>query len=273
MSLTANEYQDFCISLTKHDLSEKDLWIRNGLKTVTEASEVCDLFEKHFYQGHPLARDKVIMEMGDLWYYQVHSMYLAEATFHDFLGRLQWEKWYFKHDSISKTWLRLMDYSIDLYDYIRRRTKDGIKIDHWDVQAPIAKIFLASYNILSYLGSSDAEVMQVNYDKLKARYPSGRFDVNDSITRRDQQSDGGRGGSITTDETLSRLETRFASPRVDAEQAGRFVDHLSRVVGSFNSITGTVEEVNHSVERQIANSPPGCCQDSGDCDCHVDKED
>lgn len=34
-----------------------------------EAGEVCDLFKKHIGHGHPLERDKVVKELGDvLWY-------------------------------------------------------------------------------------------------------------------------------------------------------------------------------------------------------------
>ncbi len=40
-----------------------------ALGVAGEAGEVCDVVKKHYGQGHPLDRDEVINELGDvLWY-------------------------------------------------------------------------------------------------------------------------------------------------------------------------------------------------------------
>jgi len=64
--VTFNEYQAFCVSRA----GEKSLnYIVPGLGVTGEAGEVADLIKKHVGHGHPLDKEKLAKELGDvLWY-------------------------------------------------------------------------------------------------------------------------------------------------------------------------------------------------------------
>ena len=58
------------VELTKNKSLSKDEAIKNCLLGLSgEVGEVLDLYKKHYYHGHDLDIDHVMMEMGDILYY------------------------------------------------------------------------------------------------------------------------------------------------------------------------------------------------------------
>lgn len=66
--ITANDYQRACLRTATGDRSE---WLENAIYGIIgEAGEIVDLVKKHKWQGHELDREALILECGDLAWYQ-----------------------------------------------------------------------------------------------------------------------------------------------------------------------------------------------------------
>jgi NTP pyrophosphatase (non-canonical NTP hydrolase) len=64
-----NEYQRAAAGSARHDLSVTDELATWGLGIAGEAGEVADLIKKRIGHGHPLDKERLKKELGDvLWY-------------------------------------------------------------------------------------------------------------------------------------------------------------------------------------------------------------
>jgi NTP pyrophosphatase (non-canonical NTP hydrolase) len=64
-----DEYQILADRTRAHDLSDREALSMTALGLSGESGECADYVKKHLYHGHPLDRDKVVKELGDvLWY-------------------------------------------------------------------------------------------------------------------------------------------------------------------------------------------------------------
>lgn len=64
-----NEYQSAAQYFINADLAGTELLGNAAMGVAGEAGEVADLVKKHLYHGHPLAREELVKELGDvLWY-------------------------------------------------------------------------------------------------------------------------------------------------------------------------------------------------------------
>lgn len=73
-SITADDYQRQASLRRNPALSKADLLVNGAMGLCGERGEVIDMVKKHLYQSHPLNRDKLIEELGDV------AWYLAEAA-------------------------------------------------------------------------------------------------------------------------------------------------------------------------------------------------
>jgi NTP pyrophosphatase (non-canonical NTP hydrolase) len=83
-----NDYQDVAGRTMGSGQTERDALSNFALGVTGEAGEVADLIKKHLYQGHPLDREKVKGELGDvLWYVaglaRACGLTLAEVADHN----------------------------------------------------------------------------------------------------------------------------------------------------------------------------------------------
>lgn len=66
--ITANDYQRACLRTAPGDKYE---WLENAIYGIIgEAGEIVDLVKKHKWQGHELDKEALILECGDLAWYQ-----------------------------------------------------------------------------------------------------------------------------------------------------------------------------------------------------------
>jgi NTP pyrophosphatase (non-canonical NTP hydrolase) len=72
--MTPNEYQRLAMTTLNPALSKQDVLINGVMGLCGEAGEAIDLVKKHLHQGHPLNRDALIQELGDV------AWYLAEVA-------------------------------------------------------------------------------------------------------------------------------------------------------------------------------------------------
>lgn len=72
--MTLNEYQQQAMQIKNPALGPKDTLINGVMGLCGESGEVIDLVKKHLAQGHPLDREALIKELGDV------AWYLAETA-------------------------------------------------------------------------------------------------------------------------------------------------------------------------------------------------
>ena len=72
--LTANDYQRQAMALLNPALSRKDVLINGVMGLCGESGEAIDIVKKHLHQGHPLDKEKLSKELGDI------AWYLAETA-------------------------------------------------------------------------------------------------------------------------------------------------------------------------------------------------
>lgn len=63
-----NEYQQLALR-TAGNLKPEDKILEGALGLCGESGEVSDLIKKHLFQGHPLDKEKIIEELGDICWY------------------------------------------------------------------------------------------------------------------------------------------------------------------------------------------------------------
>lgn len=72
--MTVNDYQTQAMATLNPALSKKDVLINSVMGLCGESGEAIDIVKKWLAQGHPLDRDALIRELGDV------AWYLAEAA-------------------------------------------------------------------------------------------------------------------------------------------------------------------------------------------------
>ena len=72
--MNANDYQKEAMTLLNPDIPQKDVLVNAVMGLCGESGECVDHVKKHLFQGHPLEKDKLIKELGDV------AWYLAEAA-------------------------------------------------------------------------------------------------------------------------------------------------------------------------------------------------
>ena len=64
-----NEYQELALRTAKTDLSDREVLINAVMGLCGESGEVIDIVKKHIYHDHPLDKEKLAKELGDVaWY-------------------------------------------------------------------------------------------------------------------------------------------------------------------------------------------------------------
>ena len=72
--MTGNEYQKLAARTMNPALRGRDVLINGVMGLCGEAGEAIDIVKKHLAQGHPLDREALIRELGDV------AWYLAETA-------------------------------------------------------------------------------------------------------------------------------------------------------------------------------------------------
>ena len=73
--MTPNEYQKLAMTTLNPQLTPKDVLINAVMGLCGESGEAIDIVKKHLHQGHPLDKEKLLKELGDI------AWYLAEAAY------------------------------------------------------------------------------------------------------------------------------------------------------------------------------------------------
>ena len=71
-----NEYQSLAMTTMNKALSEREILINSVMGLCGESGEVIDLVKKHVSHGHPLNKEKLIDELGDVAWYLAECAYI-----------------------------------------------------------------------------------------------------------------------------------------------------------------------------------------------------
>ena len=72
--MTPNEYQKLAMTTLNPALSKQDVLVNGVMGLCGESGEAIDIVKKHLHQGHPLDKEALIKELGDI------AWYLAETA-------------------------------------------------------------------------------------------------------------------------------------------------------------------------------------------------
>ena len=72
--MTVNKYQNLAMRTLNPELDKKDVLINSVMGLCGESGEAIDIVKKWLAHGHPLDKEKLIKELGDV------AWYLAEAA-------------------------------------------------------------------------------------------------------------------------------------------------------------------------------------------------
>jgi len=78
--MTGNEYQKLAMRTANPECKELS---NVGLGLAGEAGECADEIKKHLYHGHPLDREKLLKELGDLMWYIALGCTVLDAQLDD----------------------------------------------------------------------------------------------------------------------------------------------------------------------------------------------
>ena len=67
--MTINEYQKLAMKTLNPALGEKDVLINGVMGLCGESGEAIDIVKKHLAQGHPLNKEALAKELGDICWY------------------------------------------------------------------------------------------------------------------------------------------------------------------------------------------------------------
>ena len=83
--MTINEYQKLAMTTLNPELSPKDVLINGVMGLCGESGEAIDIVKKHLHQGHPLDKEKLAKELGDIAWYLAESAWALDIPLEDIL--------------------------------------------------------------------------------------------------------------------------------------------------------------------------------------------
>ena len=87
MPMKPNQYQEEAKKFINPELTGNDMLINGVMGLCGESGEVIDLAKKHLAQGHPLSKERMVEELGDVaWYLAELATYL-EVTLEEILDK------------------------------------------------------------------------------------------------------------------------------------------------------------------------------------------
>ena len=83
--MTINEYQQLALRTLNPELGAKDVLINGVMGLCGESGEAIDIVKKHLAQGHPLDREALAKELGDVAWYLAETAHAIGYPLEDIL--------------------------------------------------------------------------------------------------------------------------------------------------------------------------------------------
>ena len=84
--MTINEYQRLAMNTLNPELDKKDVLINGVMGLCGESGEAIDIVKKWLAQGHPLDREKLAKELGDIAWYLAETAFALDLTLEEILS-------------------------------------------------------------------------------------------------------------------------------------------------------------------------------------------
>ena len=107
--MTGNEYQQLALRTLNPELSERDILINGVMGLCGESGEAIDIIKKHLAQGHPLDKEKLAGELGDVAWYLAETAYAIGYPLDEILRmnidklRVRYPEGFRTEDSLHRT--------------------------------------------------------------------------------------------------------------------------------------------------------------------------
>ena len=85
--MTVNEYQKMSLTTLNPALGKQDVLINGVMGLCGESGEAIDIVKKHLAQGHPLDREGLIKELGDVAWYLAETAYALDVSLEEVFQR------------------------------------------------------------------------------------------------------------------------------------------------------------------------------------------
>ena len=83
--MTANDYQKQAMETLNPALGKKDILINGVMGLCGESGEAIDIVKKHLFHGHPLDKEALKKELGDIAWYLAETAYALDIPMEDIL--------------------------------------------------------------------------------------------------------------------------------------------------------------------------------------------
>ena len=84
--LTANDYQRQAMKTLNSKLSRQEILINGVMGLCGESGEAIDVVKKHLFHGHPLDREALKKELGDIAWYLAETAYALDISLEEILS-------------------------------------------------------------------------------------------------------------------------------------------------------------------------------------------
>jgi len=81
--MTIKDYQKLAMTTLNPDLPPRDVLLNGVMGLCGEAGEAIDVVKKHLMQGHPLDRDHLAEELGDIAWYLAETATALDLSLED----------------------------------------------------------------------------------------------------------------------------------------------------------------------------------------------
>ena len=85
--MTIQEYQTLAMTTLNKEIPPEELLLNSVMGLCGEAGEAIDLVKRHRFHGHPLDREALIKELGDVAWYLAEAAQALEIPLEEILAR------------------------------------------------------------------------------------------------------------------------------------------------------------------------------------------
>lgn len=186
--MTPHEYQLETRRTRPAGESKERALAHYALGLCEEAGELAGVIKKHVFYGHPLDRDKLVKEAGDVLWYLASLLETTGSSFADEVAAIQEIEDWARHEGEVddagplQRMFRVLENCHGVAE-IAERVVAGVSADGVRFQG--AFLVMEIVGILAAFDITLPEVMAANVAKLRARYPQG-WTAADAAERKDE---------------------------------------------------------------------------------------
>lgn len=188
MAITFKEYQELSARTANKHIDEQ---VNYAMGLSGETGELVDIFKKHLFHSHPLPKDKIKKEAGDVLWYTSQLARIFDLCFDDAFERLnKMNETYgiIMAEGSPNRLLKISSLNLSYGSGNVSQFVDGIKYlgtcfyNVSSLEVNLRKVLKNLHCMIRLSGLTIEEVAEANIEKLKKRYPDG-FDPEKSINR------------------------------------------------------------------------------------------